>query len=88
MDKQTEKPSASRRKALSRLGLGVAVAYVAPTILHLDRITRRRFNRPATALPARGTPGAILAAKAKAKVNNTRPRPANDRPLRPVLKCL
>ena len=37
MDKQTEKPSASRRKALSRLGLGVAVAYVAPTILHLDR---------------------------------------------------
>jgi hypothetical protein len=37
MDKQTEKPSASRRKALSRLSLGVAVAYVAPTILHLDR---------------------------------------------------
>ena len=37
MDKQTEKPLASRRKALSRLGLGVAVAYVAPTILHLDR---------------------------------------------------
>ncbi len=37
MDKQTEKPSVSRRQALSRLGLGVAVAYSAPTVLHLDR---------------------------------------------------
>ena len=27
----------NRRKALARLGLGVAVAYTAPTILHLDR---------------------------------------------------
>tara|TARA_R110000868_G_scaffold32036_7_gene116923 strand:- start:480 stop:692 length:213 start_codon:yes stop_codon:yes gene_type:complete len=26
-----------RRKALARLGLGTAVAYVAPTVLHLDR---------------------------------------------------
>lgn len=29
--------SMSRRKALARLGLGVAVAYTAPTVLHLDR---------------------------------------------------
>lgn len=39
MEKQSssaERP-VSRRKALSRLGLGVAVAYTAPTILHLDR---------------------------------------------------
>ena len=26
-----------RRSALKKLGLGVAVAYAAPTILHLDR---------------------------------------------------
>ena len=29
--------SVSRRRALTRLGLGVAVAYTAPTVLHLDR---------------------------------------------------
>ena len=29
-----------RRVALKRLGLGVAVAYVAPTVLHLDRTAR------------------------------------------------
>lgn len=28
---------AGRRNALKRLGLGAAVAYVAPTVLHLDR---------------------------------------------------
>jgi hypothetical protein len=27
----------SRRAALARLGLGAAVAYSAPTVLHLDR---------------------------------------------------
>ncbi len=30
----------SRRKALSRLGLGAAVAYAAPTVLHLDRTAK------------------------------------------------
>ena len=37
MDKQSKQSPVSRRKALTRLGLGVAVAYTAPTILHLDR---------------------------------------------------
>jgi hypothetical protein len=37
MDTQTEKPPVNRRQALSRLGLGVAVAYTAPPVLHLDR---------------------------------------------------
>ena len=37
MDKQPEKPPVNRRQALTRLGLGVAVAYTAPTVLHLDR---------------------------------------------------
>lgn len=39
MEKQTGSSEflVSRRKALSRLGLGVAVAYAAPTVLHLDR---------------------------------------------------
>jgi hypothetical protein len=30
-------PRLDRRAALARLGLGVAVAYTAPTVLHLDR---------------------------------------------------
>lgn len=30
----------SRRAALARLGLGAAVAYAAPTVLHLDRSAR------------------------------------------------
>jgi len=29
--------SVSRRKALSKLGLSVVIAYSAPTVLHLDR---------------------------------------------------
>ena len=39
MSKATESSNKglSRRKALARLGLGAAVAYTAPTILHLDR---------------------------------------------------
>jgi hypothetical protein len=35
-DIKTSSPM-NRRKALARLGLGVAVAYTAPTVLHLDR---------------------------------------------------
>ncbi len=30
-------PDLARRKALARLGLGAAAAYVAPTVVHLDR---------------------------------------------------
>lgn len=33
----TENAVVGRRAALAKLGLGVAVAYTAPTILHLDR---------------------------------------------------
>ena len=33
----SEKPPVNRRRALARLGLGAAVVYAAPTILHLDR---------------------------------------------------
>lgn len=33
----SDKPAVNRRQALARLGLGAAVAYTAPTILHLDR---------------------------------------------------
>lgn len=36
MAKQFKQSSVSCRKALTHLGLGVAVAYTAPTILHLD----------------------------------------------------
>jgi hypothetical protein len=31
------RPDRARRQALARLGLGAAVAYVAPAIVHLDR---------------------------------------------------
>ena len=39
MDKQPGpgKEPVGRRAALTKLGLGVAIAYTAPTILHLDR---------------------------------------------------
>ena len=56
MDKQTEKPSASRRKALSRLGLGVAVAYVAPTILHLDRSNAQAVQPSCNGADSKGNP--------------------------------
>lgn len=31
------KAQMSRRKALAKLGIGAAIAYAAPTVLHLDR---------------------------------------------------
>lgn len=38
MDRNSENPARlGRRAALAKLGLGVAVAYTAPTVLHLDR---------------------------------------------------
>ena len=37
MEKQSKNSPVGRRQALARLGLGVAVAYTAPTVLHLDR---------------------------------------------------
>ena len=44
----------TRRKALSRLGLGVAVAYAAPTVLHLDRSARA--VQPSCAGAGKGNP--------------------------------
>ena len=37
MPSDNEMRPVDRRAALARLGLGVAVAYIAPTVLHLDR---------------------------------------------------
>lgn len=37
MDGTANTPKLSRRQALARLGLGSAVAYVAPSVVHLDR---------------------------------------------------
>ena len=36
-EKSGDKTEMSRRAALARLGIGVAIAYSAPTIVHLDR---------------------------------------------------
>jgi hypothetical protein len=44
----------SRRKALARLGFAAAVAYTAPTILHLDRAARA--DAPSCTPPPGGPP--------------------------------
>lgn len=44
----------SRRKALTRLGLGVAAAYTAPTVLHLDRSAQA--VQPSCAGAGKGNP--------------------------------
>jgi len=44
-----------RRAALARLGLGVAVAYTAPTVLHLDR-TANAVVVPTPCPTGKGTP--------------------------------
>jgi len=37
LDEGTEPTSAKRRAALAKLGLGVGIAYMAPTVLRIDR---------------------------------------------------
>jgi hypothetical protein len=43
--------TASRRQALARLGLVAAVAYSAPTILHLDRAAKANVEPSCTPPP-------------------------------------
>ncbi len=43
-ERQPGQTEISRRKALARLGLGAAVAYAAPTIVHLDRSANAAFS--------------------------------------------
>jgi len=45
----------SRRRALSRLGLGAAVAYVAPTVIHLDRSANATVTPTPCPPPKKGT---------------------------------
>lgn len=47
--------TASRRQALTRLGLTVAVAYAAPTVLHLDRSAKAQIL-PSCENPPGGPP--------------------------------
>lgn len=65
MDKQTEKPPVNRRQALSRLGLGVAVAYTAPTVLHLDRSAKA--VQPSCNGKSKGNPWCNTGGKGKGK---------------------
>lgn len=51
----TSKTGMSRRQALTRLGLGVAVAYTAPTVLHLDRSANAQVS-PSCNSKAKGNP--------------------------------
>lgn len=44
MDDVAPKPKLSRRQALARLGLSSAVAYVAPSVLHLDRSANAQIS--------------------------------------------
>lgn len=46
----------SRRAALARLGLGVAVVYTAPTVLHLDRSVNAQIV-PSPCTPSKGKKG-------------------------------
>lgn len=65
MDKQSEKSSVSRRQALTRLGLGVAVAYTAPTVLHLDRSAQA--VQPSCNGKSKGNPWCNTGGKGKGK---------------------
>lgn len=49
-------PALDRRGALARLGLGVAAAYSAPTILHLDRGARAVQPSCTSKAKAKGNP--------------------------------
>jgi hypothetical protein len=52
MEETSNKSVLSRRKALTRLGLAVAVVYAAPTITHIDaEAKRRRRARPSNVCP-------------------------------------
>jgi hypothetical protein len=45
----------SRRRALARLGLGAAVAYVAPSVVHLDRSNAQTVTPTPCPPPKKGT---------------------------------
>jgi hypothetical protein len=51
----TDGQKVDRRVALRRLGLGVAVAYVAPTVLHLDR-SAQAVNPSCNGKTSKGNP--------------------------------
>ena len=58
-DETLKKPrQLTRRAALARLGLGAAVAYSAPTVLHLDRSANATI-RP-TPCPGKGKGKGLL----------------------------
>jgi hypothetical protein len=48
--------TASRRQALARLGFATAVAYAAPTILHLDRSAKAQILPSCEDPPGGGPP--------------------------------
>jgi hypothetical protein len=48
--------TASRRQALARLGFATAVAYAAPTILHLDRSAKAQILPSCENPPGGGPP--------------------------------
>ncbi len=49
-------PDLARRRALARLGLGAAVAYVAPSVVHLDRSANAAVT-PTPCPPGKGQGG-------------------------------
>jgi len=50
-----EKIPLSRRQALARLGLSSAVAYVAPSVVHLDRSANAAVQPSPCPPPKKGT---------------------------------
>ena len=55
-DKDGPGMTASRRQALARLGFATAVAYAAPTILHLDRSAKAQILPSCENPPGGGPP--------------------------------
>jgi len=54
MDGTANTPKLSRRQALARLGLGSAVAYVAPSVVHLDRRANAQVSPTPCPPPKKG----------------------------------
>ncbi len=55
-DSASDRPDLARRRALARLGLGAGIAYVAPTVVHLDRSANAAVS-PTPCQPGKGKKG-------------------------------
>jgi len=89
----TEAPDAplSRRKALAKLGIAAAIAYTAPTVLHLDRSAnafilptpckgKGKGKRPCLPNPGKGRGGGLFGSGYRDRFGGRGGGRAPDRP--------